>query len=77
MDKENSEPRGKRLKLVKNTAITYRYLSSATATISPSKRFGARISGRPILPNWKAEPEVYRSEHEMGCEDLCRLERVP
>ena len=37
MDKENTELRGKRLKLVKNTAIMYRYLSSATT--SPSKRF--------------------------------------
>ena len=40
MDKENSEPRRKRLKLVKNPAITYRYLPSATAAVSPSKRFG-------------------------------------
>ena len=39
MDKENSKPRGKRLKL-KNTAIRYRHLSSVTATVSPSKRFG-------------------------------------
>ena len=54
--KENSEARRKRLKL-KNTAIKYRYSSSATATVSPSKRFGNASAKDPSYLSQKQNPK--------------------